>query len=97
MNESMWRFLCGGMALILQILYGGIKYGKWQPPLHKMIVIFLYGAIVPFGGVLILFPLLNKPEINLAQYRIYFTIAGIAVPYVSIYGIIEEIRDTDKR
>ncbi len=29
MNETMWQILCGGVSVIFQILYRGLKYGKW--------------------------------------------------------------------
>ncbi|MEW6607862.1 MAG: hypothetical protein AB1414_10510 [bacterium] len=97
MNEMTGGILCGGIGVIFLILYRGLKYGIWKPALQNMIVIFLYGVMIPFGCVLISFSLFGKPEIDIAQYKIYFTIAGIAVLYVSVYGIIEEIRPIDKK
>lgn len=92
MDENGWGILCGTGGVIFQIFYCGFRYGKWRLPLHSMIIIFLYGVMIPFGLVIITFSLLGKPEIDMSQYKVYFTIAGIALLYTSIHGTVEEIR-----
>ncbi len=61
-----------------------------------MSVTFLCGTLIPMGCVLITFSFLGKPEIDISQYKVYFSVAGIALLYVSVYAIIEGIRPTDK-
>ncbi len=85
--------LCGLIMVLVQIIVRGIRYNHWFPSLPSIIEVFLSGMILPSGFIILSFSLFGKPEINIVEYQIPLTVAGIALLYCGIYRIIKEIKE----
>lgn len=83
-----WSIASGVLWVAISLILGVQK--QQYPSLRTVVVIFLAGAAIPAGVVLISNAVIGKPRIEPTEYKVYTSVGAIVILWLAIREIFAE-------